>query len=469
MEHSESSPASHRQDSPRAGIGFARAVLQGTSFAPFLLFIMIGALEAQQSPPAGNTAATADSSTQTLTSTEQGRTPITDSFKSRREKRVEERRKAFAGTEFTWELRTYDLDRINSDDSRSAAWAIGSSAGFETGFFRDLVSFGATAYTSQPLYAPSGEGGTNLLTNNQTGYTALGEAFAQFRIDDDLGLTLGRRGIDTPYLSRNDSRMTPQTFEGVALQGVAGEGGDPGELRYGVAYFDKEKQVNSDDFVNMARVAGASVDRGVSVAGANYTHPDWGLGAVDYYSPDIINIAYTEAHYVIRMDETRSVNLQAQYTSQHSVGAELLTGGSFSANQFGGKADFTIGPALLTAAYTATGRGTEMKNPWSGYPGYTSVQYGNFDNAGENAFMVRAACNVEDRPGLSVYGLWVRGSVPQSPATQNEYDANLQWTPPSGSLRGVTFRARYAYFTESDANHVTELRLMLYYTPPSKQ
>jgi hypothetical protein len=399
-----------------------------------------------------------------LTSTEQGRTPIYDSFESRREEIKEERRHALRDTVFHWELRTYDLDRINADDSRSAAWAIGGSAGFQTGLFRNLVSFGATAYTSQPLYAPSDESGTKLLTNTQTGYTVLGEAFAQFRITDELGATVGQRAFDTPYLSRNDSRMTPQTFQGVALQGAAGVGGEAGEMRYGMGYFDKEKQVNSENFVNMARVAGASVDRGVYVAGGTYRSADWSLGAVDYFSSDIINIAYAEMRYSLRVGEARSVKLYAQYTNQHSVGQELLTGGHFSANQFGVKAELASGPALVSAAYTATGRGANMANPWSGYPGYTSVQRENFDLAGENAFMLRAATKVKGFPGLSVYGLWVHGSAPQT-NTQNEYDANL---PQSGFMRGLMFRARYAYVTQTHTGRVTEIRLMLFYAPPSK-
>jgi hypothetical protein len=75
---------------------------------------------------------------------------------------------------------------------------------------------------------------------------------------------------------------------------------------------------------------------------------------------------------------------------------------------------------------------------------------------------------VKDLPGFSVYGLWVRGSAPQNPATQNEYDANLQWSASSGAMRGLMFRARYAYFTESNENPVSKIRLMLFYTPPSK-
>jgi hypothetical protein len=437
-------------------------------FKAFLLLTLISSAAAQQVPAPDSATTPADSSAQTLTSTEQGRTTIADSFKSRRAEIGEERRHAFADTELDWQFRTYDLDRLNADDSRNAAWAVGGSAGLQTGLFRNLVSFGAIAYTSQPLYAPAGEGGTKLLTNDQAGYTVLGQVFAQFRISDDLGLTAGRREFETPYLSSNDTRMTPQTFEGVALQGTAGDSGDESKWRYGVGYFDKEKAVNSEDFVNMARIAGANVDRPVDVVGLNYQQSGLELGAIEYYSPDVINIFYTEASYDIKVSDARTLKLHAQYTSQKSVGDELLTGGAFSAYQFGGKAELATDTALLTAAYTETGRGTTMRSPWSGFPGYTSVQYGDFDGAGENAFMLRAARSITALPGFSMYALWVRGTVPQGGEIQNEYDGNLQWSGQSGVVQGLMFRARYAYFTETNKNPVSELRLMLFYTPKSK-
>jgi hypothetical protein len=443
--------------------------------AGLLILVVTSTVDAQQasgqSAIADDTAARAEESSPALSSTEDGRVPMSDSFKSRREQRIEERRTAWKDTVFTWQLRTFDMYTINPDDSRSAAWAIGGRAGFQTGFFRNLFSFGATGYTSQPLYAPSDESGTNLLTPNQEGYTVLGEAYAQLRITDDLGLTVGRRGFDTPFISRNDTRMTPQTFEAVALQGTAGALDEDGILRYGAGYFDKEKKVNSEDFVNMAQVAGASVDRGVYVAGANYRTSVWSLGSVEYFSEDIINITHSEATYVIPLAEARKVNLFAQYITQHSTGTEELPGGYFSTNQFGLKAELATGPALLTAAYTGTARGAAMRNPWSGYPGYTSVQVLNFDLAGENAFMLRAAFDLRQIPGFNVYGLWVRGSTsqPPTPQTQDEYDANLQWTPPASSnLKGLTFRVRYAIVTQTNTNRQSQLRLMLFYTPPKK-
>ena len=58
-----------------------------------------------------------------------------------------------------------------------------------------------------------------LLAPGQNGYTVLGEFYAELRIVKDVGITVGAKGYDTPFINRNDTRMTPNTFEAVVLQG----------------------------------------------------------------------------------------------------------------------------------------------------------------------------------------------------------------------------------------------------------
>ena len=89
----------------------------------------------------------------------------------------------------------------------------------KTGYFLDHVAFGATVYTSNPIYAPDDRDGTLLLAPGQNGYTVLGELYTELRIVKDLGITVGAKGYDTPFINRNDNRMTPNTFEAAVLQG----------------------------------------------------------------------------------------------------------------------------------------------------------------------------------------------------------------------------------------------------------
>src|SRR3979411_816337 len=125
-------------------------------------------------------------------SIEEGRTDIDGSFDFR-QFQLEKRRKALEDTKFEFNLRTYYLDRDKFDGTQSRAWAIGGWVGFRTGYFLDHIAFGATGYTSQPLYAPDDKDGTLLLKPGQEGYTVLGEAYADIRIIDGLDLNIGRK------------------------------------------------------------------------------------------------------------------------------------------------------------------------------------------------------------------------------------------------------------------------------------
>jgi hypothetical protein len=410
----------------------------------------------------------------TPTSTEQGRTQMDQSFEhvTRAEWVAEARREAFRDTKFYGELRSFYFDSNNLNGSENEARAFGGSAGFKTGYFRELFAVGATGYTSQRLYGPEDKDGTVLLAPGQHGYSVLGELYSEILLTERVKASVGLRGIDTPYLGRNDSRMTPNTFEGAAVLGsLGGTDGAPG-WRFGAGYFNKIKERDSAEFVSMATAAGApaGISRGVSVAGANVSLGDLSFGAIDYYSSDIINIAYVEAKDAFALTKRLRLQLAAQYTNQRSVGENLLMGHEFSANQFGLKAELAFAGALLTTAYTGTKNGTTMQSPWSGDPGYTSVQVENFDRGGEDAWLLRAAYNLRYPKNLSVYALYVHGSRPdaRNQYAQDEYDLNVQWKATSGKLQGLTLIARYAEVSQASPNelHTNQLRLILYYAPP---
>ena len=401
-------------------------------------------------------------------SVEQGSTPIEGTFEESREWRLAQRRAAFQDTKVQFDLRSMFIDRHTFDGAENEAWAIGGWAGVKTGFFLDHIALAATAYTSQPLYAPANKDGTQLLETGQGEYSVLGELYADVRITDDLNLYGGRKGFDTPYINRNDTRMTPNTFEAVALQGRTELGDNCGALKYGIGYFDKIKERNSDEFVSMAVAAGAKVDRGVDTAGILYQNGPFSLGAVDSFCPDIINIGYLEAKMELPLGDDLKLRLAAQYSDQRSVGEDLLTGNSFWARQFGLKAEVPVGRALFTAAYTAASGNANMQSPWSGYPGYTSVQIQNFNRDGEDALLLRAGYKFACVEGLSAYALGVFGSPPNQAGQyrQDECDLNVQWAASSGMLKGLALRLRYAVAEQHGGNvdHYTDLRVMCNYT-----
>ena len=354
----------------------------------------------------------------------------------------------FHDATFAAQLRTYYLHREKYDNSHSEAWALGGAFKFTSGYVADLFRMGAVLYTSQPLYAPDDRDGTLLLKPGQDGYTVLGQIYGEFKFSDQLFGAIGRKEYDTPYINRNDTRMTPNTFEGITVYGRSGGKDGAPEWRYGGGFISKIKERNSEDFVWMSRDAGANVDRGVYLAGVSYKQGDASIGAINYYSDDIINIFYTEAKYAMPLPGGSKLGLAAQYSDQRSTGDDLLTGGDFRAHQWGVKADLGIGAATLTLAYTDTSTSSGMRSPWSGYPGYTSVQVEDFFRAGESAVLFKAAYDFSRHgaQGLSAYALYVHGSGVTAPAfNEDEWDLNLQWTPDkAGPLRGLSFRMRYS-------------------------
>src|SRR3954470_1660927 len=154
-----------------------------------------------------------------LTSTEQGRTDLDQSFGDFRAWQLKERREALADTKVEFNLRTFYFDRSDFSGAEKQAWAFGGWVGVKTGYFLDHFAFGATLYTTNPIYAPDDRDGTSLLEEGQNGFTVLGELYADIRIMKGLGITIGAKGYDTPFISRNDNRMLPNPFEAVVLQG----------------------------------------------------------------------------------------------------------------------------------------------------------------------------------------------------------------------------------------------------------
>jgi outer membrane porin, OprD family len=445
-------------------------VLAGALVAA-LLAMVPGTATAQQDAP---DAAVGTADSERPSSTETGQSPLDESFARSHDEWVREiRRKAWKDTEFDAQIRSYSFDRDKYDGSESEAWALGGSLGLKTGYFRERFALGATGYTSQRLYGPEDKDGTLLLKPGQHGYTVLGELYGEFLLNENTRLSVGRRGFDTPYLNRNDSRMTPNTFEAIALQGLYGGGEGQAEWRAGGGYIDEIKARNSDEFVSMATVAGApeGVERGVYVVGGNYRKGDLSIGAVDYYSDDIMNIFYTELKFALALDDDLRLQFALQYSDQQSTGDNLLRGADFSSEQWGGKVELGVGGALFSAAHTSAGGDTNMQSPWSGYPGYTSVQVEDFNRDGEDAWMLRAAYNFPLVEGLSLYGLWVNGSDPEEPGqfAKDEYDLNLQWTLASGPLKGLMLRLRYAHVSQDDPanSDLEDLRVMIYYDPAS--
>jgi hypothetical protein len=385
----------------------------------------------------------------------------------------------FRDTKLNLNVRTYYFYRDKYDDTKSEAWALGGALSYQSGWFLDHFGVGGVLYTSQRLYGPEDRDGALLLKPGQHGYTQVGQLYGRVKVIEDNFVNIYRYEYNTPYINKNDNRMTPNTFEGYTFNGAYG--GKDGALgfNYGGGYITKIKERNSDRFKWMSQDAGAEVKRGVALGGGKVSYKGLSFGAIDYYSEDIINIFYTEGSYKLPVTEKLGLLFSAQFTDQRSTGDDLLKGFSFQNNQFGVKSDISYGGAVLTLGYTHTQKGADMQSPWSGYPGYTSVQVQDFNRSGEDAFMVKASYDFKrlGLEGITAYTLFVHGWGRVNPSTkvsvpdENEFDADVQWRPQWKFLKGLWFRVRYANVHQYEGPHdknnaINDFRVIVNYDLP---
>ena len=382
----------------------------------------------------------------------------------------------FRDTALDVNLRTYYFYRDKYDDKKMEAWAIGGALAYKSGWFLNHFGVGAVGYLSEPIHAPEDRDGTGLLQTGQERYGVLGQLYGRIKLVENHFINLYRYEYNTPYMNKDDGRMTPKTFEGYTYQGAfGGKDGAPG-ARFGGGYITKIKERNSEDFVWMSKDAGASVERGVALGGGLFSMGRFSIGAIDYYCDDVLNIGYAEAKYTWPVTKDFGLLFAAQCTDQRSVGDDLLKGYSFSVNQIGLKTEASYAGAMLGLAFTTASSGADLQNPWSSYPGYTSVQVQDFNRANENAFLVKLSYDFTNigLQDVTAYALYVHGWDRINPSTgkqainENEWDFDLQWKPKSGFFKNFWPRVRYAVVQEQEGQerYIHDFRVILNYDFP---
>jgi hypothetical protein len=375
---------------------------------------------------------------------------------------------------FTLHLRSYLFDQSHNEGDDPAAWAIGGWVGYETGWLADILKFGAVGYTSQPLWAPPDREGSLLLLPDQDGFSVLGQAYAALRYDDQV-LTLYRQLVNQPEVNPHDNRMVPNTFEGGSLAGKFDS------FAYYAAYLTRMKTRDADDFVNMAKIAGAGQDEPMYLGGLSFSRDeDFKAQSSLYVIPNLLVSSYSDAKLTVGQVDQSRFNLSGQFMIQSGIGEQLLTGTDFESWVFGIKGDIICGGLTLTAGYTANGSDDDWRAPFGAWPGYTNMIIGVFSRAQEQALLLGASYDLAD---LGIEGLNVGvnaaldTAVAQDLPTWSEVDFNAGYSLSSVSdipawLSPLSFQAYFALL-QSDypgggSNLSNELRLMLNYEVQSR-
>jgi len=365
--------------------------------------------------------------------------------------------------------RLYYFNRERDQTNDSQAAALGGALAYRSGEWRETVSIGATLFTTQQLYAPSDEPGSGLLSQDEDGFTVLGEAFVDLRTPDETHFRLFRQSINLPYVNKNDIRMIPNTFEALQIFNV-----DDPNFNWVAGHVTKIKQLDSDDFVYMSEAAGApGSNDGTSMIGARYNFSNNAdIGAINHYSWNVFNTFYAEANGAWDIGNDTAVRLSAQFTDLRTVGDELI--GSFETQNFGIRAAASYKGAVFTFAYSHTDDEAGIQNPFGGYPGYISLIVRDFDRAGEDAWLLGASYDFKHigLPGLSGFVNYASGDTPDSgiAASPDETELNftLDFRPNGGFFDGFWLRARAAFVDEkgTGSNDLEDYRLILNYSIP---
>jgi outer membrane porin, OprD family len=383
--------------------------------------------------------------------------------------------------------RTYYLNRLNSNGTISQAWTGGGWIAYRSGLIADMFGVHAALYTSQPFFAPGDEGGTKLLTSDQSALNSLGQAYGRMQILDQE-LRGGRQLVDTPLINPQDNRMVPNTFEGTQLVTL------PDKERsydYAIGFMSEIKQRDSNAFVSMSQaLVGATTPIN---NGAYYAMVKWrplpGLStvAMDYQVNDFINTGFAQAEYDFRQPKgVPNWILGANIIDQTSNGSNLLTGMPFQTYQASAKVQTSYVGWTAFAAGSATGDQQKIFSPFGTKPNYTDMQQVSFDNANEKAVGASLAYDLGYAfgkygfSGLSV-GVWdtqgwdaINPSTGAAIANRNELNVWAQYRPTSGPLQGLRVKVQYSDLWQAGniRNPQPEFRFIVDYTvlfrPPVK-
>jgi hypothetical protein len=377
----------------------------------------------------------------------------------------------FADTRLEARFRTYYLrnDRTTpllGDEGLTEAWAMGGSVYYRSGWLEELFQIELEGFTSQPIYAPEDAIGSFLLAPKQEGYSVLGIANARLRYKG-IVLTGFRQYLDLPYVNRNDSRMTPNTFEAITLAKPEGS------IKFSTGYSWKVKRRNSDEFRSFTDAVGVDEDRGFAYAGAVWDpHEYLHLGAVSGVVPDLFAGLYAELGYGREIRDGLEARFDAQFTHQWDIGEDFLAELYDATWNLGLRLSTSYAGALFRLGFSVTGSDARIVSLYGTNPSYVDLMQRTFNRADEKAVLASISYDFANLgiDGLSTIVNFVAafdGEVSGVRRNAREVDVTLDYKLKQGWLESFWLRIRGSWLSEQGRNRDgTDFRLILRYDIP---
>lgn len=338
------------------------------------------------------------------------------------------------------------------DGSVAEALTVGGSIGLQSGSIWEIARVQLSGHTSQRVHGPSDRDGTGLLQTGQESYTVLGEAMLDVEIAA-INLKAGYQRIDLPYLNSNDTRMVPNHFNAIGIDGTRIE-----NLDLYIGYVHEIKERTSDDYVSMAEQAGGlQEDEGTITTGGRFFYSEDGyVGAINLYTPDTLNIFYVESMLQLVTQEDLIVDFGFQFTDQQSVGDEQI--GDVEVQHYGAQLRGRWGALTAALSYTYTDTNTAVQKPWSGSPSFNAMMISDFDRAEEHAYGLGLNYDLSYWiDGIALSARFAHGETKDQDVElfpdQQEINFNIDYRPPQ--IRNFHLRLRYAH-NDEDSNSFSD-------------
>lgn len=347
-------------------------------------------------------------------------------------------------------LRSFLMDRDFEGGRNQQTLAVGGWLLGETAPLAGL-SLGGAVYTSQgALMMDADRFGANLLTPNQDGYTVLGQLYLKGQAAQSTA-TVFRQILETPFLNSFDVRMTPITYEAytVVSRDVPG-------LTMTASWVAAIKPWAETTFKPMTEAAGIrGGDDGVAMAGLCYEPTaSWRAQLWEYYANQYVNIVYAQVDHTWKLGNDWGLAASLQGFDQRDVGE--AQGGVIQAWQGGAQVLLTKAGLTLSGAFTITGPDSTPADPWSGYPGFTSIMEEDNNRADDKTWLVGLGYDFGAMgPGaLKTKACFTDSDTPDSGPTaspdQQEVDLTVEYILGRGALKDLSLKARGAAVWQDD-------------------
>jgi hypothetical protein len=355
--------------------------------------------------------------------------------------------------------------------SKAEDWAQGFLLRMNSGFTDGTVGFGldALGLVGLKLDAGGGTSGTGALPRNVvTGKSADEYSFlgltGKVKVSNTL-LTVGTHEPVMPVLYRNDTRLLPQTYEGVQIVSK-----DIPNLTLTGGQFTAAHQRDSSNYEDLTMFSDGATG-GVTTDQFNYA------GISYAFTPQLTGTAYRSELKDNYSQNVASVIATLPLTASIKLKSDVRY---FDSN---GEGKSTVDNRYLGAMFTLKSKGHSLGVGYQNQDGKTGLPfllvadpwalnngtYFHFVRASEDSWQLRydydfAASGV---PGLTLMTRYMRGDdfkISAASAKEWERDIDLGYVIQSGPLRGVGLLWRNVTYRGSSTTDIDENRALISYT-----